>query len=99
MRKKNKGTSTRKMFIQLFTVFGLFYYGLSHDMGIFYWIFWGILNIAVAIWRMMEPGYDFKEDVKTARKIHTTLNKKCPYCFSKLPSHFTSKCPQCTADL
>jgi hypothetical protein len=99
MRKKNNGPSWTKIFIQLFTAFGLWYFGLSHKMGIGYWIFWGILNIAVVIWRMMEPGYDVKQDIENSKKIYTTLSKKCPHCFSNLPSHFSSKCPECTADL
>jgi hypothetical protein len=92
-----------KILIQLLTGFGLLYLGLKlgHEyrwsIGNYamYWLFYAIINIAVVIWRMTEPHYDAKADVKQAFKIA----KKCPHCMKKLPSYFSSKCPHCTADL
>jgi hypothetical protein len=91
-----------KLLIQLFTLFGLLLVGVinidsSWGLGLvlLYWLFYIVINIVVAIWRMSDPDYDVKSDVKNAFKYA----KKCPHCMSNLPSYFTSKCPHCTADL
>lgn len=91
-----------KLLTQLFTGFGLLFIGVVYidsDWGIgwilFYWFLYVVINIIVVFWRMADPGYDAKSDVKHAFKIA----KKCPHCMKKLPSYFTSKCPHCTADL
>jgi hypothetical protein len=96
--------SAIKLLVQIFTGFGLLIFGVKHMAEwsetslwwvLFYWIGYIIVNIIVAIWRMQDPGYDVKSDMRHAFKIA----KKCPYCMKKLPSYFTSKCPHCTADL
>ena len=91
-----------QVLIQLFTGFGLLFIGVIYidiDWGwgliILYWILYIIINIVVLLWRIAEPDYDAKADVKQAFMIA----KKCRYCMKKLPSYFTSKCPHCTADL
>ena len=62
---------------------------------VFMVIFWIVINIIVAGWRMNEPGYDANADAKNAWRVLKT----CPHCMKKLPSYFTSKCPHCTANL
>ena len=97
-----------KLLLQLFTAFGgaafgifLFFNGASSiedvNWGVFlpYCIFYIVINIIVAGWRMNEPGYDAEADAKNAWRVLKT----CPHCMKKLPSYFTSKCPHCTANL
>ena len=91
-----------KLLTQLFTGFGLLFIGVIYidsDWGLgwvlLYWILYIVINTVVVIWRMTDPDYDIKSDVKHSFKIA----KKCPNCMKSLPSYFTSKCPHCTADL
>ena len=92
-----------QILVQLFTAFVLLFMGMKWgseydwELGSYalYWFFYIIINIVVLLWRMAEPGYDAKADVKQAFWVA----KKCRYCMKKLPSYFTSKCPHCTSDL
>lgn len=52
-----------------------------------------VLNFVLL--RLTDEDYDPEKGVKNAFRVA----KKCPHCFSSLPSYFTSKCPHCTADL
>ena len=52
-----------------------------------------VLNFTLL--RLTDKDYDPEQGAKNAFQ----LLKKCPHCFSSLPSYFTSKCPHCTADL
>ncbi len=44
---------------------------------------------------LTNPNYNPEEGVKNAFRVA----KKCPHCFSTLPSFFTTKCPHCTSQL
>lgn len=91
-----------KLIVQILSLFLLMYIGfvvMKETENLFlillYWIFYVIINIITAGWRMNDSNYNLEKDFKTALMIQ----KKCPHCFKSLPSHFTSKCPHCTKDL
>lgn len=100
--ERNLNTWFIKLTIQLISLFVLGYYGFvvmkefkSLSLIFLYWLFYIIINLITAGWRMMDNDYDAERDVKNAFKIV----KKCPHCMKSLPSYFTSKCPHCTQDL
>ena len=93
-----------KLVVQLFTLFYSLFFGVTNMdewsesslwWVLFYWIGYIIINLIVVYWRMGDSNYDMKSDINHAMKIA----KKCPYCMKKLPSYFTGKCPNCTANL
>lgn len=57
-----------------------------------------IILIGLILWGIWE-GDVTAEDLNKAKKNYAFMEKKCPNCWKKLPSRFTTKCPYCTADL
>lgn len=59
---------------------------------------WYLIGFAFVWWsllRFTDEDYDMERSVGRAFR----MAKTCPNCMKKLPSHLTSKCPHCTADL
>jgi O-antigen/teichoic acid export membrane protein len=83
--------------IMIITVLISVFAFMKEDFGQFTWLFcaFSIALVNLFLIAITKPGYDLEQGVKNGFKVA----KKCPHCFSSLPSYFTSKCPHCTSEL
>lgn len=68
----------------------------DYDFRLAFLISTGLIAIInFTLLRFTDSDYNPDKSARNAFKVA----KKCPHCFSSLPSYFTSKCPHCTAEL
>jgi hypothetical protein len=66
-----------KLLTLLFSLFGLLFIGVYYiDTGwsiknvIMYWVFYGVANIAAALWSMADSNYDVKKDLTVLERVN-----------------------------